>query len=248
MQSVFRRGIHVVPRLGQVKQFEAAGIPGLYSAAGFQSAWTDYQQYLTTQLTMATMGTENEVRTPYQILLKTAKQTTQQHVFHYASQAHNNHFFFEQLAPEDVAKTTRPMRQLTEKLAHHGLKSVEALRDRIIEMAEAASGPGWVFLVERADKSLEVVRCNVDGTPYYYGKNQSLDFNGGVDQSSYERLEAIKRAAADSEKDFTLPLLGMSSWDQSFVHDYGVNGKREFLEKVWKCINWDVVNKRLFVV
>ena len=60
---------------------------------GYNLAWTDYQNYLLTNLTLLTNGTSLEYKTPYQTLLHTAKQTTQQHVFHYASMAHNNHFF-----------------------------------------------------------------------------------------------------------------------------------------------------------
>lgn len=245
---VFRRGLHVVPKLANFKEFSSLGIEGLYSAAGFQTAWTNYQRYLTTQLSISTVGTENEVRTPYQILLKTAKQTTQQHIFHYASQAHNNHFFFQQLAPKSQAQSSRPMRQLMEKLSHQGIASKDVLKERMIQAALLDPAPGWVFLVENANKNLEVMRCNVDGTPYYYGKNQSIDLNGGIDDASFDKLEATEAKAAALEKDWNLPLLALSTWDHAFVEDFGINGKEEYLQKVWECINWDVVNKRLFVV
>ncbi|CAN3372639.1 hypothetical protein DIURU_004868 [Diutina rugosa] len=245
---VFRRGLHAVPRLANAKQYAAQGIEGVYSPQGFQQAWLDYQKYLTTQLTMATIGTENEVRTPYQILLKTAKQTTEQHVFHYASQAHNNHLFFQQLVPKPEAQTTRPMRQLMDRLAHQGVSGVPALKQAMLDKALASPGQNWVFLCEDADKNLKVVECKNDGTPYYYGKNQSIDLTGAIDDASFDALEATKAQAQASAKDWTLPLLALNGWDHAYTADYGVNGKAEFLERAWDCINWDVVNRRLFVV
>lgn len=245
---VFRRGLHAVPRLANAKQFAAHGIEGVYSPAGFQTAWLDYQKYLTTQLTMATIGTENEVRTPYQILLKTAKQTTEQHVFHYASQAHNNHMFFQQMAPKTEAQTTRPMRQLMDRLSHQGVKGLPALKQQMLDKALDQPGQNWVFLCEDADKNLKVIECKNDGTPYYYGKNQSVDLTGAIDDALFDHLEATKAQAAARAKDWTLPLLALNGWDHAYITDYGITGKAEFLERAWDCINWDVVNRRLFVV
>ena len=39
------------------------------------------------------------------------------------------------------------------------------------------------------------------------------------------------------------PLLIIDLWEHTFARDY--NSKKEYLEKVWKKINWDVVETRL---
>lgn len=241
-----RRFIHEVPALKNQDRYLNNGIEGLYSPKGFKASWIDYQKYLTMNLTVLTNGTENELKSPYQILLNTAKQTTEQHTFHFASQAHNNHFVFEQLTDKTEAVKTSPSRNLLGRLSDLGYNSIDEFRDAILSVAELSVGQGWIFLVENADKSLKIMKCNNDGTPYYYGKNQSLDLNGGIDEGTFEQYNRIKEVGEQDERDFTLPILGINYWDTSFINDYGVNGKEEYLRNFWNCINWNVVNKRLF--
>ncbi|KAF3988572.1 hypothetical protein FT663_03985 [Candidozyma haemuli var. vulneris] len=242
------RGVHTVPKLKNQQKLLENGIEGLYSPAGFKTAWSDYQKYLTTNLSLRTVGSANETRTPYFILLNTAKQTTEQHTFHYASQAHNNHFFFQQLVDKEEAKATRPSRFIMDRLADQDINSVEDLKAAMFKEAEKLSGQGWVFLVELPDKSMKIIRCNNEGTPYYYAKNQSLDMNGAVSEESFDALNSIKEKAQNEELDLTLPLLALNVWDVAYMTDYGIMGKSEYLSKVWDCINWEVVNKRLFEV
>lgn len=243
-----RRSLHDVPALKNHGQFAQNGIEGLYSASGYKTAWSDYQKYLTTKLTLNTVGTENETRSAYQIMLLTAKQTTEQHTFHYASQAHNNHFFFEQLAPKSEALQTKPLRFLMERLADQNITSVDQLKLEVSKLSDKVLGQGWIFLVELPDKSTQLLVCNNDGTPYYYGKNQNLDLNGAIDVTAYDTLSSLKEKAKADELDFTLPLLTINLWDVAYMEDYGFSGRDEYLAKVWDCINWDVVNKRMFQV
>ena len=243
-----KRSIHEVPRLGNQDEFTSKGIEGLYTPSGFKTAWLDYQKYLTMRLTMLTNGTENELRSPYQILLQTAKQTTEQHTFHFASQAHNNHFCFEQLADRSEAQKTRPSKFLMERLADKNLLNLESFKNHVISVANSMCGQGWVFLVELPDKSLEIIKCNNDGTPYYYGKNQSLDLNGRIDEQAFERLSDLKLKSFKRERDFSLPLLGINCWDTAIIEDYGTTGKTEYFSNFWECINWDVVNRRMFQI
>lgn len=241
-----KRFLHEVPALKQQDQYLKNGIEGLYTPQGFKASWLEYQKYLTMNLTVLTNGTENELKAPYQILLNTAKQTTEQHTFHFASQAHNNHFVFEQLCDKSEAMKTSPSRPLLGRLSDQGFNSIEEFRDAMLSMAELSVGQGWIFLVENPDKSLKLMKCNNDGTPYYYGKNQSLDLNGGIDEGTYEQYTKVQQLAEANERDFTLPILGINYWDTSFINDYGVNGKKEYLNNLWSCINWNVVNNRLF--
>lgn len=243
-----KRQLHDVPVLKNHTSFLAKGVEGLYTPNGYKSAWLEYQKYLTTNLTLNTTGTENESRSTYQILLLTAKQTTEQHTFHFASQAHNNHLFFEQLADKSEAQLTKPSRFLMERLADQDIVSQEQLKHKIVALAESALGQGWIFLVELPDKSTKLMLCNNDGTPYYYGKNQSVDLSGSIDEPRFDALAKLKEKGAAGELDFTLPLLAINLWDVAYMEDYGITGRSEYLSKVWDCINWDVVNKRMFQV
>lgn len=231
------RALHTVPRLALHDTFAKLGVDGLYLAQGYAGAWLEYQKYLTTQLSLCTTGTRFDNRTPLQVLLLAAKDTTQQHTFHYALQAYNNHFFFEQLAPRAQAQATRPSRFILE-LA--GL-TLDDIRKEAVRLADTP-GQGWVFLVERGDKKIELMRCRNDGTPFYYGKNQSFDFNTSADEAGFDEM------AQRTDVDLTLPLLAIPFWDVAYYADYGLGGRAEFVGKVFDCINWDVVNRRKFQV
>ncbi|EMG47948.1 hypothetical protein G210_1580 [Candida maltosa Xu316] len=168
------------------------------------------------------------------------------HVFHYASMAHNNHFFFEQLTNAEDAALTKPSRFLMEKLMHQDVLDVHQLREKMLNLAENSYGQGWIFLVETSDKKLKFLNCMNDGTPYTYLKSHLLDLNGGINESNYQFLETMKQKALNDEKDYNLPILAINYWDYMYINDYGVTGKSEYLSKLWDHINWNVVNKRLF--
>lgn len=39
-------------------------------------------------------------------------------------------------------------------------------------------------------------------------------------------------------------LLGVNTWQHVYLTDYGVGGKREYLEAWWESIDWEVVRNR----
>lgn len=244
-----KKFIHDVPLLSQHNLFKKNGIEGLYSLQGYQTAWIDYQRYLCMKLTLYTNGTPNEYKTPYHILLNTAKPSIYQHVFHFASQTHNNHFFFEQINHKSNAQKTTPSNVLKSKLISLNFSSIDDLKKKILKLSEKCYGQGWIFLVEKKDKTLELMLCNNDGTPYYYLKNQQMDLNHGFDRKTNKHMNDLKlRIKNDDDDDFTLPILGISLWTHSYISDYGVTGKETFLHKLWDCIDWNIINKRLFVI
>lgn len=233
-----RRLLHTVPRL------PASSLPGLYSPLGYQTAWTDYQQLLTAKLSQLTSGTADETRFPFYIAQINSKDQTKQKVFNVASQAHSNHFFFQQLtSPEN--NHTRPSRQLEQRV-NEQFGSLEGLKQLLIESSDSIVGQGWLYLTERADKQLEILCLNNSGTPYQFHANQSLDLNGPIGQEDFVELEQLKRDFKDGVQDYTLPLLNISLWDQSYLTDYGIGGKKEYVGKVFDSLNWDVVSSRVF--
>ncbi|KAI5956276.1 hypothetical protein KGF54_000751 [Candida jiufengensis] len=244
------RLIHTLPKLHNHEIWSKEGIPGLLSSKGYNTSWTDYQNYLLTKLTLLTNGTLNETKTPYEILLNTAKQTTQQHTFHYASMSHMNHFFFQQLTTLEESKLTKPSRFLMEKLMHQDILDINSLRNKILHMAENSYGQGWIYLVEDKNKNLNFLQCYNDGTPFYFGKRQQLDLNGGIDEITYKNLNKLeKRNSSESEDDEKyLPILAINYWDFMYIEDYGVTGKSQYLNNLWDHLNWDVINKRLFQI
>lgn len=246
-QVLGKRLIHTAPRLPLEKSFRANGIQGLMSAEQFKTAWVDYQDFLTKNLTLKTSDTEYESRSPMAIALSTAKKPQQAATFHYASQAHNNHLFFQQLRDNigevDVESTIKP--QLLNSIKNT-FQSFDNFKNEILLTADLLRGNGWVFLVEDENKELKIVSCNNDGTPYFYGRNQSYDLNNVFEFKDYKKLMKHKSDIIDGVKDYSLPLLCINVWEHAYIVDYGVSGKADYLEKVFNNIDWNVVNARVF--
>ncbi|KAG7813426.1 hypothetical protein KL921_000972 [Ogataea angusta] len=245
LSRVFSRGIHLVPRLKNHQQWSQDGIKGLMSPKQYKTSWTDYQKFLTTNLTFKTIGTEHETRTPLAITLATAKKPELGPLFHYASQSHNNHLFFEQL--QDASTDPPALKSRLDRHITTAFGSLENLRNDFLYAADILTGNGWVFLVETQEKTVKIISCNNDGTPYLYSRNQSSDLNGAISIDDFEKLISNKDRLSKKIKDYTVPLLVCNVWEHAYIEDYGVNGKADYLENFWNCINWEVVNNRLFV-
>lgn len=247
-QVIAKRAIHIAPKLALETSFRKEGVRGLMSAEQFKTAWVDYQDFLTKNLTMKTADTEYETRTPMAIAMSTSKKPHQAPIFHYASQAHNNHLFFQQLK-HNGARTPVQESDIKPQLLNsikNTFQSLENFRNEFLLAADIMSGNGWVFLVEDQNKELKIVTCNNDGTPYFYGRNQAYDLNTVFEYQNYKKLMKYKQDILDNVKDYSLPLLCINVWEHAYIVDYGVTGKAEYLEKVWDNIDWNVINSRVF--
>lgn len=238
-----RRRIHTVPQLANQALYEQEGINGLYSTKGFQDSWTTYQNFLLGKLTNLTVESENESRGPFQILQNTALKSDQAHVFNYASQAYNNHFYFQSLVPSE-SNNTKPSAQLLAKIEEN-FERFDTFKSTFLQMADTLKGPGWTFLIEESDKNLYIVNMMNAGTPFNVARSQDIDLNGPIYDNDMERLSEIEFEARNKSKNFTVPLLAVNVWESAYLTDYLYN-KADFLGNWWKCINWNVVNKRYF--
>lgn len=247
-QIFSKRCIHIAPRLTLENSFRKEGIKGLMSAEQYKTAWTDYQDFLTKNLTLKTGDSEYETRSPMAIAMSTCKKPQQAATFHYASQAHNNHLFFEQLKHNE-SRTPVAEADLKPQLLDsikNTFQSLDNFKNEFLLAADILSGNGWVFLVENENKELKIVSCNNDGTPYFYGRNQSYDLNSAFNYKDYEKLLKYKENIINNVRDYSLPLLCVNVWEHAYVVDYGVTGKGDYLERFWDNIDWNVVNARVF--
>lgn len=239
-----KRGIHTVPKLPNFARYSQDGIKGLYSAGGFNTAWTQYQKFVVDKLNELTIETENETRVPFQILLNTARKSDQAHVFNHASQAYNNHLFFEALTDADTNKT-EPSRALLQKI-NQTFGDLDGLRQEILFEADTLMGYGWVFLVEAVDKNLHIMSSYNAGSPFTASRAQMFDLNNAVSEKTEEDLEIIKSSVDVNEKNYAIPLLAVNVWEHAYLPDYSFNGKADYLENWWKAIDWNVVSSRYF--
>ncbi len=155
----------------------------------------------------------------------------------------------------------------------NSFSSVESLRSTFIATADAMFGPGFVWLVKKPDNDLAILTTYIAGTPYPGAnfRRQPVDMNNVTTSilpnayapQTHKHNESVKNVVqnyagyagsfgvaselapqlgpgcADIE-----PLLAVSTWEHTFLPDYGPWGKRKFLERWWEKIDWDVVHNR----
>lgn len=248
---VTKRGVHTVPRLPQASHLSRQGIPNVLSAGGFKVLWDQHQKYLCDKLTLATTGTSMESYLPFHLLLNTAKKAAQSHVFNLASAAHNNHLFVENIVPNYNSTSTQPSRLFLTCVEESFGFDWEALKKEMVRRAEQdVLGQGWLFLVENSDKELHILTIQNNGTPYYFPRNQLFDLNSALTLEEFSQLEDIKKLVMEEGdkkvKDWTIPLVCVSLWDQAYLHDYGIKDRSKYVENVLNNLNWGVVNNRLY--
>ncbi|KAI0842877.1 manganese and iron superoxide dismutase [Hypoxylon sp. FL0890] len=260
------RQIHHVPHLKHFTPEE--GVPGLLSPQGFDIAWSQYMQYIIERLNVTTAGTEFEGEEPLSILKATAREPSQAPIFNYASMAHNNHLFFENLANVNTAKPSaeggNAEDRIPPRLKHELAKqfsSIETLRREFLVTAMGMFGPGFVWLVKNAQTAdLRILVTYLAGTPYTAGhwRRQGVDMNNqGINSPNIVRdwFERTKTGAgADIGARFTpvnqtapggtdvIPLLCLNTWEHVWLCDYGIGAGGYGGKKVYIQRWWDVID------
>jgi Fe-Mn family superoxide dismutase len=120
-------------------------------------------------------------------------------------------------------------------------------------------GPGFVWLVQTNDtaqRHLRILPTYLAGSPLSgaHYRRQSHDLSSH-NPESYQQLNPVgafgASAARGNEKRDSkplggidvVPLLCVNTWEHVWLHDYGVRGKMDFLEKWWERVNWNVVQE-----
>jgi superoxide dismutase, Fe-Mn family len=130
---------------------------------------------------------------------------------------HYNHaFFWEEMAPPDVAKKTKPSAQL-EELINKSFGSMDEMKEQFEARAAPAAlfGSGWVWIcVNKEGDSLKLV-----GTP-----NQDNPLMKGV-------LDEVM-----------FPILGLDVWEHAYYLKYQ-NRRPEYVSNWWNVVNWSKVSE-----
>ncbi|KAI2618502.1 manganese and iron superoxide dismutase [Hypoxylon sp. NC1633] len=262
------RSLHHVPLLRHFNPQE--GVPGLLSSAGFDMAWTQYMQFVIERLNALTAGTDFEQSDALAILKATAREPSQAPTFNYASMAHNNALFFENLANvntpgqpgyEETSGEDRIPQGLKKALVQQ-FSSIETLRREFLATAMGMFGPGFVWLVKNAHSfEMRILTTYLAGTPYTAGhwRRQGVDMNtqgiGSPDTVQGWLARSQTGAGADNGAGFaktapggtdTIPLLCLNTWEHVWLRDYGIGaggmgGKRQYVEAWWEVIDWHKV-------
>ena len=189
------------------------------------------------------------------IVIELARSPIQAHAFNVASMAFNNHFFFNGLNVFPNTLSTPPTELLA--LINNAFSSLDTLRETFLTTAEAMFGPGFVWLVQtkEPEKPLRILPTYIAGSPLSHAhyRRQSIDLNT-ENPDSYQAknlnpVGAFGSAARQVERKpkkalggvDIVPLLCVNTWEHVWLHDYGITGKRKYLEKWWDTIDWDKV-------
>lgn len=105
---------------------------------------------------------------------------------------------------------------------------IENFRELFVQRGALQFGDGAVWLVKHGDQG-SLMNTYGWGTPLTHPSQQS----------EYGALTSTSYALS------VTPVLGVNLWEHVYLYDYGVAGKREFLENVFDCIDWAVVDDRL---
>ncbi|KAI4152555.1 MAG: hypothetical protein LQ341_000694 [Variospora aurantia] len=175
-----RRRKHEVPLLTHGPSFERVGVPGVLSPDAYQTAWTQYQQFLVDKLNRLTAQTKEENTPTKDLVLQYARDPNHAALFNYASAAHNNHIFFTTMAPESI-NVPRPLLAQIDA----SFSSLASLRSHFLATADSMFGPGYVWLVKRnqytmnESMKLSILATYNAGSPYpgAHFRLQPLDMN-----------------------------------------------------------------------
>ncbi|CAD6565217.1 MAG: hypothetical protein ASARMPREDX12_005743 [Alectoria sarmentosa] len=242
-----RRRTHHMPQLNHVGVFQKDGVPGMLSNDGFDLAWLQYQGHLVDRLNQLTAGSPYFYSSTKDLVLAHARQPHAASLFNHASMAWANHQFFSTLSPNPPKMSPTLIAKINDSFS-----SPESLKDTFIATANAMFGPGFVWLVRHKNRNaylkeneFSILTTYLAGSPLpgaHYRK-QEQDHNtmmaaGSFGSASLFPGKESKLAYGGADIDV---LLGVNTWQHVWLMDWGVGGKKAFLEGWWKAIDWDVV-------
>ncbi|KAJ5784550.1 uncharacterized protein N7503_009762 [Penicillium pulvis] len=241
------RALHRIPQLQNEKYYKENGIPEFMSPEGFDFAWTQYQNLLVDKLNLLTQDTVDADAKPGELLVKYSKRAEMASVFNYASMAHNNHFFFNCLSPQSTEIPEKFARDIIDTCS-----SVESLKLDFLATANSMFGPGFVWLAKNLEREgMMQIFCTYNaGSPYpaAHSRRQPVDMATHTPETQLgNQFAGSMGAHAQNQKSLApgaidvQPILCVNTWEHTWMMDYGIAGKAEYLERWWDRINWDVV-------
>jgi superoxide dismutase, Fe-Mn family len=148
--------------------------------------------------------------------------------------------------------------------------SIDTLRREFVATAMAMFGPGFVWLVKANNipsepDAFRLLPTYLAGSPYpgAHARRQSVDMNTVGVKGSRESMDAVDAYYAQQARELrrpgsgaiganspppsapggvdVIPVLCLNTWEHVWLTDYGVGGKREYIENWWQRIHWEKV-------
>ncbi|ODV59166.1 mitochondrial 37S ribosomal protein mS43, partial [Ascoidea rubescens DSM 1968] len=138
--------------------------------------------------------------------------------------------------------------------------SIHEFKTLLLNSAHAIKGDGFTWLVARQDNSqgkifvddLFVLNTynsaqpnNVQSDYLSHLKKVYLKIQEAHESPLFSSIEEAKAKVRSVSKVSYIPLLAVDASPKAYLYDYGVFGKKVYLERLWNCIDWDVVASRM---
>ncbi|KAL1841283.1 hypothetical protein VTJ49DRAFT_7228 [Mycothermus thermophilus] len=256
---------HRLPPLSYEEEVKEKGLGNFMSAGAFNVAWYG----LTQGPSSSPSETAWEHRSIKDIVLSTAREPSLAALFNYASMAHNNHFFFQHLTPTPVNMPDELKRCLEQSfgsidtLRREMVATATTMFGPGFVWLVATSQTGLPI-------AFKILTTYAAGSPYpaAHWRRQSVDMNtvAGAGDSiedaelaatrSYMSRSAIGAGAPAKQKQLlhqlddgtyapggtnVAPVLCLSTWEHSWLWDYGFGGKEQYANTWWEHVNWSLV-------
>lgn len=249
-----RRCLHSVPTL-QLSFPEKNGIAGFYSPEAYKVAWTDYQTHIIDNLNRVSAETDYESLSLIKTITQTARKPDLARIYNAAAQAFSNHFFFDSLSSPTSSSTSDQQVTLSSTEAslkpfvaevESSFKSIEGFKTHFSAVAQSVCGSGWVWLVLDDTQRLRILSTYNAGTPFDFARLQHTDPNTGLTPLSAAGQENAYALYQAMGRSYSLtPIACLSVWQHSYLIDYGVDGKEEYVNKWFDAVDWAKVQARM---
>lgn len=248
-------------------------MPGLFSNAGYRIGWTDYQRDIIDKLNQLVAGEPIENMTPKDLALSFARDPMNAALFNHASMAWNNHYFFDALSAKPLPLAKTPLLQASllktfgslETLQTTFLDSAASMFGPGFVWLVWARSPDGIGRLHNRHGQWRVLNTYLAGTPFPEAgyRHQGIDMNTNNPSSYQSYLDAQAQVPANTAGFFgthsasgraeaklppggtsVMPVLCVNTWEHVYLYDYGVKGKRKYLEAWWKAVDWGIVQER----
>ncbi|KAF2454823.1 Manganese/iron superoxide dismutase [Lineolata rhizophorae] len=263
----------MMPKLADEQSYAENGIPNFLTPDAFRISWSEYQAEMLKEVNrmVSNEGTlEND--SLQTVILKSARDPAKAALFNHASMAWNNHMFFKGLTKEPVP-IPRPTSDAIassfgslDSLRSTFIETAAAMFGPGFVWLVRRRGRSPT---DRHDLSIVSTYLAGSPLPEAHYRRQPVDMNTQpqgsgappVDDTERARLTQVqntagavgpyaaggnagtvaKRPALGGVE--LIPLACVNTWEHVWLPDWGIAGKRWYLERWWELIDWNEVDR-----
>ncbi|CAM9021719.1 unnamed protein product [Wickerhamomyces anomalus] len=264
--SVFK--YYKTPEIPQIDVNAANGINGLFSKQGLQNAWYKRAEIYCDALDKEIAREGLAAHDPEVLVNQYAKSSSKLQLFNNASLLYNTEFAMSclggvrnedslpakpdsksLLSNPDISHEipNQPIDETFQDWIKDSFGSVLEFKTLLLNSANAINGDGFTWLVARTpNNSVRFGQLTQISEKLRKLSEQSEDksMTFKPPASSILSLVDARNVAVYGNTEYK-PILAIDASPKAYLYDYGVYGKKTYLEQVWKALDWDIITRRL---